>query len=180
MPHFDATSSLCRVVVKREGLLSAVGHDLEIGIADYAIELDGSGRQIDATFSAGSVYVIDAIDHDGALRPGTLSAHDKASIDRNIANDVLEAATYPTVEFHSDRVEPNGARAHRVQGRLRLHGRERPISFEITRSDDRWLAEIELRQPDFGIRPFKAFAGALRIQPAVRVRVALAFTTAQP
>ena len=176
MPRFDATSSLCRISVKREGLLSAAGHDLQIGVADYAIEIADSGLRIDATFAAGSVYAIDAVDRAGQLRLGTLSAQDKASIDRNIAHDVLEAATYPTIEFHSDRVEPGDGAPHRVQGRLRLHGREQPLRFDVTRRGDQLVAEVVLHQPDFGIRPFRAFAGALRIRPELRVHIALPFT----
>lgn len=180
MPRFDANSSLCRISVKREGLLSAAGHDLELGVADYAIEIVESGQQIDGTFAARSVYVIGAVDRNGQLRPDTPSAPDKATIDRHVAEDVLETERYPTIEFHSDRIDALGGGAYRVEGRLRLHGRERPLRFDVASRGDRLVADIVLNQTDFGIRPFRAFAGALRIQPELRVHIALPFTPAAP
>lgn len=177
MARFDASNSLCRIFVKRAGLLAAVGHDLEIGIETYAIDIADSGRQIDATFAADSLRVIDAI-QDGRLRPGTLSVQDKATIDRHMATDVLESASFPTVEFHSDAIDFRDGGAYGVRGRMRLHGQERPLQFAVTRTGDRLVAELALLQPDFGIRPFRAFAGALKIQPELRIRVALAFTPA--
>jgi YceI-like domain len=178
MARFDATNSLCRIYVKRTGMLSAVGHDLEIGIEEYAIDIADSGRQVDATFATGSLRVIDAVEG-GRLRPGTLSRQDKATIDRHMASDVLAVADYPTVEFHSDAVELRESGGYFVRGRLRLHGRERPLQFDVTGTGE-LVAEMALHQPDYGIRPFRAFAGALRIQPELRVRVTLAFTPAKP
>src|SRR5262245_5526513 len=104
MPRFDAANSVCRVYPRRAGLLGAVGHDLEVGVADYAIEVAPSGQRVDASFAAASLYVIDAVDG-GRLRPGTLSAADKATINRHIAHDVLHASRYPTIAFHSTAVE---------------------------------------------------------------------------
>ena len=179
MARFDATNSLCRIYAKRAGMLAAVGHDLEIGITTYAIDIADSGRQIDATFAADSLRVIDAV-QGGRLRPGTLSAQDKATIDRHMAHDILEAASFPKVEFHSDSVDFREGGAYGVRGRLQLHGHERPMHFTVTRNGEQLVAEITLRQTDFGVRPFRAFAGALRIQPELGIRVALAFTPAAP
>ena len=89
---------------KRAGLLGAIGHDLEIGVGTTRSTSPRIGRQIDARFAAESLCVIDAV-RDGRLRPGTLSALDKATIDRHMANDILHARAFPTVAFHSDAVD---------------------------------------------------------------------------
>ena len=36
MPHYDATTAECLVLTYKEGLLSAVAHDLEIRVARFA------------------------------------------------------------------------------------------------------------------------------------------------
>jgi hypothetical protein len=174
MPRFDAASSQVRIYPKRAGLLGAVGHDLEIGVADYHIEVAGSGLQIAAEFAAASLYVIGAVERDRP-NPSALSDRDKVTIERNLHEDILEARRFPTIAFRSTSVEL-GEREHIVHGRLSLHGRERELRFVVARRSDRLLAEVLLHQPDFDIRPFRAFAGALRIQPELRVRIELSFT----
>jgi len=62
---------------------------------------------------------------------------------------------------------------YRVEGRLTLHGTERGITLLARRRGERLEAEVSLHQPDFGIRPFKAFGGALKVRPDVVVRVSL-------
>ena len=36
---------------------------------------------------------------------------------------------------------------------------------------DRYVAEITLKQPDFGIKPFRTALGTLKVKPEVIVRV---------
>jgi polyisoprenoid-binding protein YceI len=85
--------------------------------------------------------------------------------------EVLRAREAPEVTFVSTEVarEKDG---FRVRGDLTIAGRTRSIAF-VTRADDgKEVAEISLHQPDFGITPYKAMLGTLRVQPDVRVRVA--------
>jgi hypothetical protein len=171
MTRYDPTNSRCRVYTRRTGLLGAVGHDLEIHLAEYRIEVAEAELQVYAMFSAGSLRVVGAVDG-REPRPGKLSAKDQQQIDQHIAQDVLESTKYPSIEFHSTRVEPN-ANGYRVQGRLRLHGQERSIELAVQRRDAALVAEVMLRQPDFGIQPFRAFGGALRVRPDVLVCIEL-------
>jgi hypothetical protein len=165
MTRYDPTNSSCRVYTRRMGLLGAIGHDLEIRVTDYSIEVDQAGLQAHATFSARSLHVAWAVEGQQP-RPGKLSTKDTQQIDQHIAQDVLEASKYPNIEFHSTRIEPH-ADGYRVQGRLLLHGQERSIELSVQRRDSRLVAEVTVRQPDFGIAPFRAFGGALRVRPEV-------------
>ncbi len=36
-----------------------------------------------------------------------------------------------------------------------------------------WTAEVRLQQPDFGIRPYRAMLGTLRVQPDVLIRMSV-------
>ncbi len=97
---------------------------------------------------------------------GEITAGDQTTIERNIVEDVLEAKRYPEIRFRSTRI----AGLH-VEGTLSLHGRERPIAFDVREEGDRRIAEVRLHQPDFGIKPYRAMLGTLRIRPDVLVRV---------
>ena len=58
-----------------------------------------------------------------------------------------------------------------VTGTLALHGAERPVVVSARRDARGWSAEVRLHQPDFGIRPYRAMLGTLRVQADVVVRV---------
>jgi hypothetical protein len=171
MPRFDPTSSECRVYTRRTGVLSAIGHDLELAVDRYEIDVEEAPLRVRASFDAGSLRVLGAI-KGGALLAGELSTGDRAQIDRQVAEEVLEAGRHPQIEFASTQVGP-AADGYRVRGLLRLHGAERPIAFSARRSGGRLEAEVVLHQPDFGIKPYRAFGGALRLHPDVRVRIRL-------
>jgi len=58
-----------------------------------------------------------------------------------------------------------------VEGELTLVGRSRPVSARVTRAGAQLVTEVRLNQPDFGIKPFSAMFGTLKIQPHVIVRL---------
>ena len=179
MARFDATNSLCRIYVKRTGLLSAVGHDLEIGIESYAIDRRGLGPAIDATFAADSLRVIDAV-QGGRLRPGTLSAMTRP---RSIATWRTTSSRPPTTPpSSSTRTRSSSATGggYLVRGRLRLHGKERPLHFGVTARASSWSPRsccISRTSASGPSGPSPARCGS---QPELRVRVALAFAPAAP
>ncbi|MCA9649396.1 MAG: YceI family protein [Myxococcales bacterium] len=170
MPRFDASSARCEVLTFKEGLLSAVAHDLCLRVERFTIELHDD-ESIEARFEAGSLRVEHAM-KDGRPAPGTLSDRQRREIEGNIVDDVLHAKRHPEIGFRSTRVQGEGDE-RRIEGTLRLHGQERPLRLLARRSDGRWTAEVELHQPDFGIKPYSAMLGTLKIRPQVRVRVSL-------
>jgi polyisoprenoid-binding protein YceI len=165
--QFDATSGECRVFVRRAGLLSAVGHDVELRATEFVVDLDAGALSVRARIPARAIEVVDAVE-DRERQPGKLSAKDKAQINANIANDVLEAARFPVIEFVSTRIEP-APEGYRVHGRLSLHGQSRELTFMAKRRGALLSAEVGIHQPDFGIQPYRALGGTLRVRPDVSV-----------
>jgi hypothetical protein len=161
----------CFVFAFREGALSAMGHDLKLQVADFTLEID-DGLAISASCRADSLRVV------GVLRQGDTaavdesapSAGDRQSIERSVAQDILEAARYPRATFRSSKVEPAGDRC-RIVGLLDLHGAVREVSFTAERRGDRAIARLTLNQPDFRIKPFRAMMGALRVKPEIVVEI---------
>lgn len=165
--RFDASDSQCRVFVRRAGLLSAVGHDLELRASELVLDVDVAALRVHARFVARALEVVDAVEG-RERRPGKLSPKDKAQINENLANDVLEVTRYPAIEFESTRIEP-APDGYRVHGRLSLHGQTRELTFMVKRNGARLSGEVGIHQPDFGIAPYRALGGALRIRPDVSV-----------
>jgi polyisoprenoid-binding protein YceI len=77
----------------------------------------------------------------------------------------------PEIRFDAT-VEGTGDR-RRLVGRLALHGRERATTVEARLEGGAWRARATVHQPDFGITPYTALLGTLRVRPDVIVEVSL-------
>ena len=155
----------------KEGLLSAVAHDLELRATRLAMTASHSETgdlRIEVGVEADSLRVQTAME--GGRPRDVLSAADKRTIERTIADEVLDARRHPKIRF-TGRVTGAGDRRH-VEGVLGLHGHDRPLSFEAVRAGDRWRAEVPLHQPDWGIKPYSAMLGTLKVRPGVIVKLA--------
>jgi hypothetical protein len=73
MPKLDASQVQCQVLTYKEGLLSAVAHDLKLAVTKLSIEFDPDSKKIDATFDPTSLTVHCAM-KDGEERLDTLRA----------------------------------------------------------------------------------------------------------
>ncbi len=171
MPHFDASTAECLVLTYKEGLLSAVAHDFEIRVDRFDLDIDEVSLAVRARFDATSLRVLGAL-HDGAPRPGALGESDRHKIEHTIAEEVLHAREHASIVFVSSAVTAEGE-GFRVTGDLTLHGKARPLTFLARPEGSRMVAAVRLHQPDFGIKPYSAMLGALKIKPDVTVRCSL-------
>ncbi len=171
MPHFDAATAECLVFTYKEGLLSAIAHDLEIRVERFDVDVDEAALAVRARFDPASLRVVTAL-REGAPMPGALSNADKSKIEQNIRDDALETREHAEIRFVSSAITREGKGA-RIAGDLTLHGKTRPVTLEARAEGDRLVAEVRLHQPDFGIKPYSAMLGALKIKPGVLVRCAL-------
>ncbi len=169
MARFDAYNSECLVFSFKDGLLARLAHDLKMRVERFSIEVDDTTHEIKATFDPSSIQVVCA-QVDGRDAPSELSQGDKKKILDNIAKDVLHIRKHPEIRFDSTRVVPRGE-GFAVEGTLQLHGRSRSLQTSVRAEGDRWVSEVRLHQPDFGIKPYTAALGALKVKPDVLVRV---------
>lgn len=163
---FDASTAECLVFTYKAGLLAGVAHDLKLRVERFEIALDDQG--IRARFDASSLRLACAR-AGGTDDPRALSDRDRREIEATIARDVLDARSHPAIEFRSKPIAPSVD--PEIEGTLRIRGRERPLVVRPQRDGDRAVIETTLDQTDFGIRPYTAMLGALRLRPEVRVRV---------
>jgi hypothetical protein len=53
------------------------------------------------------------------------------------------------------------------------------VRVQVHQDVSHYIAEARIHQPDFGIRPYTALLGTLRVQPDVMVRVVVPATPRQ-
>jgi hypothetical protein len=167
--RFDASSAECLVFTYKEGVLAAVAHDLKIRVAKFHIEADETTRAIVGCFDARSLRVVCAMNA-GIESPATLSAANKREIEGNIVRDVLEANTHPEIRFVSSTVQEKRG-AYQLKGTLSLHGKQRTIAIPVRATDGVYVAEARIHQFDYGIRPYTALFGTLKVKADVTVRL---------
>jgi hypothetical protein len=170
LKRYDQSSARCHIFTYKEGLLSPFAHDLRINVGSFLVELFDE-NMINARFDAGSLHVDCAMVGE-AERPDLLSDADRKEIDKSICRDVLQTDTYREISFRSEAVEREDL-TYRVKGTLGLHGTERQITFSVRREGEYRVAEAQLHLPDYGIKPFNALFGAVRIKPDILIRVML-------
>lgn len=171
MPHFDASTAQCQLFTFKEGLLSAVAHDLELEVRTFELKLEDDYSAFEGRFDTRSIRVIDAM-VDGRRSPSSLSAKDKTKIESNVVKEVLPAKRGTEATFISTSITAVGA-GWEIRGTLTLSGRSKDLTIPVHKHDGRVVGEVTLHQPDFGIKPYSAMLGALKIRPDVKVRVSL-------
>lgn len=169
---YRAPDATIRIFVFREGLARALGHDIELDVESFVLDVDVDARTIDARCDASSLRTLHAV-KDGAPDTGALSASDRDSIDEAVAAKVLDVRRHPEVRFIASKLDVDTAAGRgRVEGALTLHGVTRGIACDFARDASGAVAcEVVLDQVAFGIEPFRAFGGALKVKRNVVVRV---------
>lgn len=161
MARYDATNAKVFVFTFKDGLLSAMAHDLKLELTRFTIDLDETSAR--GEFDMSSIKVITPM-KEGAEHPSLLPTALYGEIEKNARNDVLNAKKYPQVPFVSTVVN-----ATEVIGQLTLAGTLRTVRGTRTGT----TAEFKLDVRDFGIKPFSAMLGALKVKPEVVVKVEL-------
>jgi polyisoprenoid-binding protein YceI len=165
----QTTAGRISVFTFKEGLLSAVAHDLRLAVERFEIRSDE--RRLSVEVDPSSMRV------EGVMRAGKLDADEpdrtaRAEIERTMRERILEVQHHPkivyeaTVEVRGDQIE--------VSGQLALRGAERPVTVLLERRGQTVTGRAELRPSDWDIQPYKAALGAIRLQDRVVVEVELA------
>ena len=167
--RLDPSAGELLVLTYREGMAQKVGHDLVLEAETWTatVEVADDGRPASVAVQADPRALQVRQGLHGA-RP--LTDSDRASIRENIARKVLGTAP---IAFESTSIEGEPARLV-VAGELTLAGTTRRAAFIATADPDgRVTGSLALRQTQWGITPYRALMGALRVRDEVEVRVDL-------
>jgi len=148
----------------RSGAAAKAGHDLVLEVGSWEATLDvGDAPSLELSADPTSLKVIEgkggmqALDDDG-----------KADILKSIDKDVLKKKA---IAFRSTSVEQSdGGLA--VKGDLELVGTNAPLEFNVrVGADGRLSASATVKQTNWGMKPYSALFGALKVNDEVEVVV---------
>ncbi|MBL8914215.1 MAG: YceI family protein [Archangium sp.] len=162
MPRYDASQAELLVFTFKEGILSAMAHDLKLRAT--TLELETTETSVKLKVDASSLRVVSPM-KDGAENPSALPRMLYAEIEKNTAGDVLNAKKFPAITFESTALSET-----QVIGKLTLHGTTRELTGKRTAKN---TAEFSFDQRDFGIKPYSAMLGTLKVKPEVTIRVTI-------
>jgi polyisoprenoid-binding protein YceI len=168
-----------RISTHREGAGARLGHDLVIEATRWEgkVEIsEGPSGRVEVTVDGRSLEVREGR---GGARP--LSDGDRKEILSNIERKVLHTDRYPTIRFQSSEVQELRSNENQVQatlvGSLEMAGRSAPATVQVTVEPDqvgiRAHAQARIRQTDWGIKPYTAFLGALKVADEVGIEADL-------
>ncbi|MEX2588270.1 MAG: YceI family protein [Actinomycetota bacterium] len=116
-----------------------------------------------ATADMSSFSVVEGV---GGVKP--LSEGDKADIKKNATQKVV---TKHDITFESSAVQPQGDNAATVSGDLQLMGKKNPVQIKLSESNGKVTAKFTVVQSKWGIKPFSAMMGALKVKDEIPVEI---------
>ena len=176
----DADESEVRFLVYRAGALASFGHNHVIqakalsGDVYLAQDFRSSGFSLRLPVSD---FVVDAPEARAVEGPDFATQPSAAAIDGTRKNmlgpDLLDAAHYPEVQVRAVKLlGPDWGPDATV--RIELHGVSRDLTVPIAVARDGDTLAVtggfDLRQSDFGLKPFSILGGGLQVADALRVR----------
>jgi polyisoprenoid-binding protein YceI len=147
----------------RSGAAAKAGHDLIIDVTSWEATLEvGDSSSLSLSADPTSLKV-----REGKGGMQALKDDDKEDIHKTIDKDVLKQKD---ISFQSSSVEPAGD-GLKVSGDLELGGKSKPITFDVNESGGTLTGSASLNQSDWGIKPYSALFGALKVNDEVTVVV---------
>ena len=160
----------------RTGLGAKAGHDLTIEVTRW------HGRAtVDPATPANSLVTVEVDADSFQVRKGTggvkpLSDADRAEIHKTL-KAILHTAQHPTITFRSRRVDGSAA-SFACDGALTIMGVTRPVMVQGRVTDSRVIGGTTVVQSRWGIRPYSAFFGTLKLSDEVKVDFDVVLTPA--
>jgi polyisoprenoid-binding protein YceI len=156
------------VKTSRTGLGAKAGHDLTIEVTRWR-----GTAVIDPADPAACSVEVEVDVESFEVRQGTggvkpLTDADRAEIKRTIREKVLHTEQHPTIGFRSTRVG-GSAGSFTIDGDLTILGVTQPVVLAGQLTDGRARGMATIVQRRWGIRPYSAFLGALRLKDEVDV-----------
>lgn len=156
------------------GAAARMGHRLLIDVPRWqaTVQVDAeTPRSIELTAELSSLVVISG---EGGVKP--ITNGDRLTIADN-AKKSLDVARNPLATFTCSDLAPAGA-DWRLSGTLEVNGQRRPVTATVSVTDAgaHWqvASTVPVDQRDYGVKPYSAMLGKLRVGDVVRVEFSAA------
>jgi polyisoprenoid-binding protein YceI len=153
------------VRTERSGAAAKAGHNLLIEVSSWSgtVDLDAAGAEsVTLSVDPGSLRVLEGT---GGMQ--ALGDEDRENIEQTIVAEVLRGSA---IGFRSSEVQGAGG-VYKVQGELTLNGRDVPLTFDLSVGDGRLHAAVTIKQSDWGMKPYSALFGTLKVNDEVVVEI---------
>jgi hypothetical protein len=162
--NFGPGNARLTVHTKRTGKVAKAGHDLTIEVTSWEGTLAlGDQPSLSLVVDSTSFKVLEG---KGGIQ--ALDADDLANIEQTIDDEVLMRRK---IKFQSTGLELDGSNV-KVTGDLTLMTNTHPLTFDLALSDDgRLSGSAVVKQSDWGMKPYTALFGALKVADEVEIRV---------
>jgi len=172
--RFGPESGRLLVHTTRTGLGAKAGHDLTIEVTRWVGQ-----ATVDTVEPANSSVNVEVEIDSFEVREGTggvkpLTDADRAEIAKTL-KEVLHTAQHPTITFRSRRVA-GSATSFACDGELTIMSVTQPVTLQGRVTDGRVVGGATVVQSRWGIRPYSAFFGALKLSDEVKVDFDVALT----
>jgi polyisoprenoid-binding protein YceI len=163
--RFGPENSTLAVNTGRTGAVARAGHDLLIHVTSWeatlAVADDPAKSRVEVTADGSSLRVLEGT---GGIQ--ALDEDDKQNIQQTIDDEVLHRTR---ASFRSSSVRPTASGLH-VEGELSLLERTHPLAFDVSADGNEGIEAVAvITQSDFGMKPYTALFGALKVADDVRV-----------
>ena len=147
----------------RSGAAAKAGHDLTIDVKSWEATLEvGDNSSLQLSADPTSLHV-----REGKGGMQALKDDDKEDIRKTIDKDVLKKKG---ITFQSSSVQQAGD-GLKVSGDLEMGGKTKPVTFDLSESGGTLSGSAAVKQSDWGIKPYSALFGALKVNDEVKVVV---------
>lgn len=159
-----------RLLVKtaRTGLGAKAGHDLTLEVTRWHgnVTLDTANPAASAIAVEAEVGSIEVREGTGGVKP--LTDSDRAEIAATMREKILQAGRYPAITFQS-RLVGGTPEKFSVEGDLTITGVTHPVTLHGQLAGGRARGSATVTQSQWGIKPYSAFFGALKLRDDVNV-----------
>lgn len=164
---FGPENATLSVRTGRKGAAAKAGHDLLISVTSWKGTLEvGEGSAPSRVELAADATSLRVQKGTGGMQ--ALGEDDKANIHETIDKEVLKRQD---ITFRSSAVKSApGGDGLSVRGNLTIVGTTKPIAFELRVGDDGEISGTAVvTQSDWGMKPYSALFGALKVADEVQV-----------
>jgi len=147
-----------------------LAHDLILTASKWNgtlnVDADNPGASsASLTVDAKSIEIVEAV---GGMK--SLSDKDRRDIGKNIDEKVLQTSKHPNLTFESTSVSGSDP-SYTAAGNMTIVGNTRPVNVDIKVNGTQVVATTKISQKDFGIKPFSAMMGAIKLRDDVDFEV---------
>ena len=143
-----------------------LAHDLILSPSQWSgtMNVDGdnpAASSASLSIDARSIEILEAV---GGMK--SLSDKDRRDIAKNIDDKVLETGKHAQLTFESTSVS-GSAPDFNAAGNMTIKGTTRPVNVALNVNGSQVTGKTSISQKDFGIKPFSAMMGAIKLRDDV-------------